>query len=150
MGIRENKKKAIFAPFAKADSSTTRKYGGTGLGLTISARLAAMMGGAMWVESEAGKGSHFHFTIHLSTTNAKEIRVGSAAPPEILRGVKVLVVDDNRTNRRILEGMLLRWDMKPVLAESGEEALAQSPPAPDAGPPYRLTLPYLHIPQPQC
>ncbi len=147
IGIPEDKQKAIFAPFAQADSSTTRKYGGTGLGLTISARLAAMMGGAMWVESEAGKGSHFHFTIHLSTTNAKEIRVGSAAPPEILRGVKVLVVDDNRTNRRILEGMLLRWDMKPVLAESGEEALAQLSAAREAGEPYGLILTDMHMPK---
>jgi signal transduction histidine kinase/DNA-binding response OmpR family regulator/uncharacterized membrane protein affecting hemolysin expression len=147
IGIPEDKQEAIFAPFAQADSSTTRKYGGTGLGLTISARLAAMMGGAMWVESEAGQGSRFHFTIHLSTANAKEIKVGSVAPPEILRGVKVLVVDDNRTNRRILEGMLLRWDMKPVLAESGEEALAQLSAAREAGEPYRLILTDMHMPK---
>jgi two-component system, sensor histidine kinase and response regulator len=147
IGIPEDKQEAIFAPFAQADTSTTRKYGGTGLGLTISARLAAMMGGAMWVNSDAGTGSHFHFTIHVSTTDAKEIKVGSAAPPEILRGVKVLVVDDNRTNRRILEGMLLRWDMKPVLAESGEEALAQLSAAREAGEPYWLILTDMHMPK---
>jgi signal transduction histidine kinase/CheY-like chemotaxis protein/HAMP domain-containing protein len=147
IGISEDKRDAIFAPFAQADTSTTRKYGGTGLGLTISARLAAMMGGTMWVESEAGQGSRFHFTIQVSTTDAKEIKVGSAAPPEILRGVKVLVVDDNRTNRRILEGMLLRWDMKPVLAESGEEALAQLSAAREAGEPYGLILTDMHMPK---
>jgi signal transduction histidine kinase/CheY-like chemotaxis protein len=146
IGIQEEKREAIFAPFAQADTSTTRKYGGTGLGLTISTRLAAMMGGAMWVESEAGKGSHFHFTIHVSAANAKGILVGSAAPPEILRGVKVLVVDDNRTNRRILEGMLLRWEMQPVLAESGAEALAQLSAARKAGEPYRLILTDMHMP----
>ena len=147
IGIPEDKQDAIFAPFAQADSSTTRKYGGTGLGLTISARLAAKMGGAMWVESEGGKGSHFHFTIHVSTANVKEIKVGRAAPPETLRGVKVLVVDDNRTNRRILEGMLRRWDMNTVLVESGEEALAQLTASREAGAPYGLILTDMHMPK---
>jgi CheY-like chemotaxis protein len=147
IGIEEDKRDAIFAPFTQADTSTTRKYGGTGLGLSISARLAAMMGGAMWVESEAGKGSYFHFTIHVSAAHAKEITVGAAAPPEILRGVKVLVVDDNRTNRRILEGMLLRWEMQPVLAESGAEALAQLSGAREAGEPYGLILTDMHMPK---
>jgi signal transduction histidine kinase/DNA-binding response OmpR family regulator len=146
IGVPEDKQDAIFAPFAQADSSTTRKYGGTGLGLTISSRLAAKMGGAMWVESEKGKGSHFHFTIHVSTANVKEIKVGHAAPPEMLRGVKVLVVDDNRTNRRILEGMLRRWDMKTILVESGEEALAQLSAAREAGEPYGLILTDMHMP----
>jgi two-component system sensor histidine kinase/response regulator len=104
------------------------------------------MGGAMWVESERGKGSHFHFTIHVSSANAKEIKVGRAAPPEMLRGVKVLVVDDNRTNRRILEGVLRRWDMDTVLVESGEEALAQLSAAREAGKPYGLILTDMHMP----
>jgi signal transduction histidine kinase/DNA-binding response OmpR family regulator len=145
IGIPAEKREAIFAPFSQADSSTTRKYGGTGLGLTISARLAVMMGGAMWVESEEGKGSRFHFTIHVSTAEAK-VKVSSAAPPEILRGVKVLVVDDNRTNRRILEGMLLRWEMKTVLAESGEEALGRLSAAREAQEPYGLILTDMHMP----
>jgi signal transduction histidine kinase/DNA-binding response OmpR family regulator len=147
IGIPEEKRESIFAPFTQADTSTTRKYGGTGLGLTISARLAAMMGGAMWVESEMGKGSHFHFTIHVSTAQLKDVKVGSAAPPEILRGVKVLVVDDNRTNRRILEGMLRRWEMKTVLVESGDEALAQLSAAQKTGEPFGLILTDMHMPK---
>ena len=147
IGIPEDKCDAIFAPFAQADTSTTRKYGGTGLGLTISNRLVAMMGGAMWVRSEVGKGSHFHFTAHLTAASAKEINVGAPAPPEVLRGVKVLVVDDNRTNRRILEGMLRHWEMKPVTVESGELALAQLSEAHEAGEPYRLVLTDMHMPK---
>ena len=146
IGIPADKCQAVFAPFTQADSSTTRKYGGTGLGLTISNRLVAMMGGTMWVESEVGKGSHFHFTAHLAAANAKEIKVGMPAAPELLRGVKVLVVDDNRTNRRILEGMLKNWEMKPVTVESGELALAQLSEARAAGAPYRLILTDMHMP----
>ena len=147
IGIPADKCEAIFAPFTQADSSTTRKYGGTGLGLTISNRLVAMMGGAMWVESELGKGSQFHFTAHLAAANGKAIKVGAPAPAEILRGVKVLVVDDNRTNRRILEGMLKHWEMKPVTVESGELALAQLVEAREAGAPYRLILTDMHMPK---
>ena len=147
IGIPADKCEAIFAPFTQADSSTTRKYGGTGLGLTISNRLVAMMGGAMWVESELGKGSHFHFTAHLTAANAKGIKVGAPAPPEILRGVKVLVVDDNRTNRRILEGMLKHWGMTPVTVESGDLALAQLSEAREAGEAYRLVLTDMHMPK---
>src|ERR1700744_1111650 len=111
VGIPVEKRELIFAPFSQADTSTTRKYGGTGLGLTISTRLVEVMGGKIWVESEIGRGSQFHFTAQLGLTEAKEIKIGSIAPPEILRGSRVLIVDDNRTNRRILEGMLSRWEM---------------------------------------
>src|SRR6202049_4144636 len=110
VGIPPEKQKLIFEPFSQADTSTTRKYGGTGLGLTISSRLVEMMGGRMWVESEVGRGSEFHFTAQLGTSE-KAIDVGMIAPAEILRGVKVLIADDNRTNRRILEGLLKRWEM---------------------------------------
>jgi signal transduction histidine kinase/CheY-like chemotaxis protein len=147
IGIPADKCEAIFAPFTQADSSTTRKYGGTGLGLTISNRLVAMMGGAIWVESELGKGSQFQFTAHLAASNGKEIKVGAPAPAEMLRGVKVLVVDDNRTHRRILEGMLKHWEMMPVTVESGELALAQSSEAREAGAPYRLILTDMHMPK---
>ena len=146
IGIPEDKRESIFEPFTQADSSTTRKYGGTGLGLTISTRLVQMMGGKIWVESELGGGSQFHFTVRLGAADAKEIKLGTIAPPELLRGVKVLVVDDNRTNRRILEGMLLRWQMKPTPVEGGREALAQLSAAREAGEPYGLILTDMHMP----
>jgi signal transduction histidine kinase/CheY-like chemotaxis protein len=146
IGIPEDKRKSIFEPFSQADSSTTRKYGGTGLGLTISTRLVHMMSGKIWVESEVGRGSQFHFTAQLGAADAKEIKVGTIAPPELLQGVKVLVVDDNRTNRRILEGMLMRWQMKPTLVEGGKEALAQLSAAREAGDPYGLILTDMHMP----
>jgi len=147
IGVPEDKRETIFAPFTQADTSTTRKYGGTGLGLTISNRLVAMMGGTMWVESEIGKGSHFHFTAHLAAASAKEIKVGSPAPAEVLRGVKVLVVDDNRTNRRILQGMLKQWEMKALAVESGELALTQLSEGREAGEPYRLIVTDMHMPK---
>jgi PAS domain S-box-containing protein len=146
VGIPSEKQKLIFEPFSQADTSTTRKYGGTGLGLTISTRLVGMMGGTMWVESEMGRGSQFHFTARLGTSE-KAIEVGTIAPPEILRGVKVLVTDDNRTNRRILEGMLKRWEMKPTSAEDGEKALMELSSALEAGEPYGLILTDMHMPK---
>ncbi len=146
IGIPEEKRELIFAPFSQADTSTTRKYGGTGLGLTISKRLVEMMGGRIWVESEMGRGSQFHFTTQVGVADVKEVKIGSIAPPEILRGVKVLVVDDNRTNRRILEGMLKRWEMKSTSVEDGEEALAQLSAAREEGNPYGLILTDMHMP----
>ena len=146
IGIPENKRELIFAPFSQADTSTTRKYGGTGLGLTISTRLVQMMGGKIWVESEMGRGSQFHFTVRLGAAEAKEIKLGTVAPPEFLRDVKVLVVDDNRTNCRILEGLLLRWHMKPSLVSGGAQALAELSAAREGGKPYRLILTDMHMP----
>jgi two-component system, sensor histidine kinase and response regulator len=145
IGIPPEKVKLIFDPFSQADTSTTRKYGGTGLGLTISARLVEMMGGRIWVESEPGQGARFHFTVRLATAeHAPE--VGIIVPPEILRGVRVLVVDDNHTNRRILDGMLARWNMKVSSVEGGEQALAQLSIAREAGDPFRLVLTDIHMP----
>jgi len=147
IGIAKEKHELIFAPFSQADSSTTRKYGGTGLGLTISTRLVEMMGGKIWVESEEGRGSQFHFTARLGATATAENKVGTVAPAEILRGVKVLVVDDNRTNRRILEGMLGRWEMRTTAVEGGKEALEQLSAARDAKEPYGLILTDMHMPK---
>ncbi len=147
VGIPEEKRELIFAPFSQADTSTTRKYGGTGLGLTISTRLVEMMGGKIWVESEIGRGSQFHFTARLGLTDAKEIKIGSIAPPEILRGARVLIVDDNRTNRRILEGMLGRWEMVSVSVEEGQEALDALSGARAAGQPFSLILTDMHMPE---
>jgi PAS domain S-box-containing protein len=146
IGIPENKREAIFEPFSQADTSTTRKYGGTGLGLTISTRLVRMMGGKIWVESELGSGSQFHFTVRLGVADAKEIKLGTIAPLELLRDVKVLVVEDNSTNRRILEGMLLRWHMKPAAVDGATAALAQLSAALEAGEPYPLILTDMHMP----
>jgi len=147
IGIPREKLQLIFDPFSQADSSTTRKYGGTGLGLTISSRLVGMMGGKIWVESELGRGSQFHFTVKAGIADTKVIEVGAIAPPEILRAVKVLVVDDNRTNRRILEGMLGRWEMKSISAQGGEEALAKMSEAQEAGEPFALILMDMHMPE---
>ena len=147
IGIPKEKLQLIFAPFSQADSSTTRKYGGTGLGLTISSRLVEMMGGKIWVESELGRGSQFHFTALVGIADKKAIEVGTIAPPEILRAVKVLVVDDNRTNRRILEGMLGRWEMKSSSAQDGEEALTKLSEAQEAGKPFALILMDMHMPK---
>ena len=146
IGIPLEKQKVIFEPFTQADTSTTRKYGGTGLGLTISNRLVEMMGGKMWVDSEPGRGTCFHFTVRLSVSE-KPREAGAIASKEILRGVKVLVVDDNRTNRRILDGMLNHWQMKPTLVESGEQALAELSAGVAAGQPYTLVLTDLLMPK---
>ena len=146
IGIAKEKLQSIFDPFSQADSSTTRKYGGTGLGLTISNRLVNMMGGKIWVESEVGRGSQFHFTARLGIADTTVIEVGTIAPPEILRSVRVLVVDDNHTNRRILEGMLGRWEMKSTSVPGGEGALAKLSEAQEAGEPFALILMDMHMP----
>ena len=146
IGIPEDKRELIFKAFSQADTSTTRKYGGTGLGLAISTRLVNMMGGRIWVESEVGRGSQFHFTVRLGAVDTREVKLGTVAPPELLRGVRVLVVDDNRTNRRILEGMLQRWQMQATSVDGGAAALAQLSAAREAGAPFGLVLTDMHMP----
>jgi len=147
VGIPKDKQESIFDSFSQVDTSTTRKYGGTGLGLTISARLVAMMGGKIWVKSEPGRGSEFYFTLRLGVVDAQQMNVVAVTSPELLRGVRVLVADDSRTNRRILEGMLGRWEMKPTLVEGGEEAMAELSAAREAGEPYALILVDMHMPR---
>ena len=121
IGIPESKQALIFDDFAQADSSTTRKYGGTGLGLAISQRLVSLMGGRIWVESEEGHGSTFHFTTLLqpSQKNADRPTGGTA-----LAGRRALIVDDNATNRLILDEMLNRWGMVVTAVPDGPSALA--------------------------
>jgi signal transduction histidine kinase/CheY-like chemotaxis protein len=143
IGIPAGKQRLIFEAFSQADGSTARKYGGTGLGLTISSRLVAMMGGRIWVESEPGQGSTFHFTAQVTTAAAASLpaqEIGS------LEGVSVLVVDDNATNRRILAQTLVGWGMQVALAADGPSALEQLSQAVRAGEPFRLVLTDAHMP----
>ncbi len=123
IGISQEKIQKIFQPFDQADTSTTRRYGGTGLGLSISSRLVEIMDGQIWVDSKLGQGSKFHFTIRLDVSRA-EIQGKHPAPIEALEEVRVLIVDDNLTNRKILDGQLSNWGMSAALAQSGVDAIA--------------------------
>jgi PAS domain S-box-containing protein len=147
IGIPPDKQKLIFEPFTQADNSTTRTYGGTGLGLAISKRLVGMMGGRIWVESQPGEGSQFHFTASLPAARNQDAGSENLARPEILRGVRVLVVDDNRTNRRILLGLLKLWAMRAEAVESGELALKELVTAEQADDPFGLVLTDMHMPK---
>jgi two-component system sensor histidine kinase/response regulator len=125
MGIAPEKLETVFDSFTQADVSTTRRFGGTGLGLTISRRLVQLMGGRMWAEGELGVGSRFHFTLRLSTKANTAAMTKGPASPEIFQGMKVLIVDHNRTNRSILHSMVERWGMSPTCVSDGEQALAE-------------------------
>ena len=120
IGIDPAGRARLFKAFSQVDSSTTRKYGGTGLGLAISKQLAELMGGRIWVESAPGRGSTFHFTVRGRRSNLPE----PALDLHALKGLRVLVVDDNATNRRLLEVQSIAWSMTPVLADSPSAALA--------------------------
>jgi PAS domain S-box-containing protein len=145
IGIPTEKQAHIFEAFAQADSSTTRKYGGTGLGLAISAQLCELMNGVMWVESEEGRGSIFHFTAHFGRPGTPAKKTGETEPVK-LRDLPVLVVDDNSTNRRILEEMIANWRMKPVAAANGPAAMEALQRAHKNGTPFRLVLLDGHMP----
>ena len=146
IGIPLDKQKMIFEAFSQADGSTTRKFGGTGLGLTISARLVEAMQGELWVKSAPGKGSTFHFTALLGVSSeSRQIRTLAEAVP--LAGIRVVVVDDNLTNRRILTDMLARWGMQPAPAASGAEALAHMRRGVQRGHPFSLVLTDVHMPE---
>ncbi len=147
IGIAQNKLESIFESFAQADTSTTREYGGTGLGLTISRRLIELMGGTIWIESELGVGSHFHFTLLLDRSEAKPGKGDGSAPQEMLAGVRVLVIDDNRTNRRILEGLLRSWGMEPTVVCGAEEALAVLGESRESGHSFQLIVTDMHMPK---
>ncbi len=146
IGIPKDKQELIFGAFTQADSSAARKYGGTGLGLTISSRLVVMMGGRIWLESDPGRGSTFHFTAKfgLEQNSQKEREFAGHAT---LAGIPVLVVDDNPTNRRILEQTLLRWGMKPTSVSSGWAALAELRRRREAGEATPLVLLDAQMPQ---
>ncbi len=127
----------LFQAFSQADTSTTRKYGGTGLGLTISKRLVNMMGGEIWVESESGQGTTFNFTADFGL--GKETVKRRFVPAPDLRGLKVLVVDDNATSREILQDILESFSFEVFLAASGQEALEEIEMA-DKDQPFELVI----------
>jgi signal transduction histidine kinase/CheY-like chemotaxis protein len=147
IGIAADKLQSIFNSFSQADTSTTREFGGTGLGLTISRRLVEMMGGKIWVESETGVGSQFHFCVQFGAAKIQSSRASSSPAAAHLRGAKVLIVDDNRTNRRILEGLLKHWEMNATAVSSGDEALTEITAAHSSGLPYNLILTDMHMPK---
>ena len=144
IGIPPEKQELIFEPFSQADTSTTRRYGGTGLGLSICSRLIGMMNGRIWVESEAGRGATFHFTARFGQASAASLPI--TADPAILDNMRVLIVDDNATNRQILDSTLSYWRMRPVCASGARDALAMLQEARAAGVPFPLMLVDCHMP----
>lgn len=141
IGISEEGKARLFQSFSQVDASTTRRYGGTGLGLTISKRLAELMGGTMWVESEPGSGSTFHFTILAQEAPAPSHPYMDASQPH-LAGKRMLIVDDNATNRSILALQAQSWGILPYACASGKEALEQL----RAGVPFDIAILDMQMP----
>jgi PAS domain S-box-containing protein len=140
IGVPADKREQIFAPFTQADTSTTRRFGGSGLGLAISTQLVEMMGGRLEVTSEIGRGSTFYFTARFQRARRTAPPPAPRAAQVDLRGLPVLIVDDNETNRQILSEMLTNWRMRPTAAAGGGEALARMKEAHAAGRPFRLVL----------
>jgi two-component system sensor histidine kinase/response regulator len=146
IGVAKEKQQVIFDSFVQAEGSSRRRYGGTGLGLTISARLVAMMNGRIWLESEPGQGSTFHFTAKFGLPRP----VGEKSTDDSyasLVGIPVLIVDDNETNRRILEQTVRQWGMNPTAVTSGWTALAALRRAKEAGDQAPLVLLDAQMPQ---
>jgi two-component system, sensor histidine kinase and response regulator len=144
IGIAPEKQAEIFEAFVQADASTTRTHGGTGLGLAISSQLVRLMGGRMWVESKAGEGSRFHFTARVHPAAEGTDPPKSALP---LHGASVLIVDDNETNRRILERMTEGWQMRAESAADGVDALELVQTWARAGQPFDLVICDCHMPR---
>jgi len=146
VGIPRDKLSKIFESFSQVDSSTTRRFGGTGLGLTISKHFVELMGGRIWVESELGRGSTFYFTMQFPRDgDASGIRPVEDLSP--VKDLRVLVVDDNETNGQILEALLRSWNMRPVVAASGREALKTIDNAHTLGVAFQLVLTDCHMPE---
>ena len=143
IGIPASKHQTIFEAFSQADGSTTRRFGGTGLGLTVSATLVGLMGGRIWVESEPGEGATFHFTAPFPIA---DLDLPAPSPEPLLAELRALIVDDNPVNRQILVGQLTRWKMKPVAVDGGEAALDAMSRAAEAGTPFELILLDAHMP----
>jgi len=145
IGIPHERQQDIFEAFSQVDASTTRKFGGTGLGLAISSRLVQMMGGRIWIESEPGEGTTFSFTARFE--QATDAEQGLIEAPDRLLGLRVLIVDDNETNRIILEEILHNWEMHPTSVAGAAEAVAELRRAAAEEAPYRLVLTDVHMPE---
>ncbi|HEY9871500.1 MAG TPA: response regulator [Candidatus Obscuribacterales bacterium] len=139
IGIPPDKQRAIFDEFTQADSSSDRAYGGTGLGLTICARLVDLMLGRIWLESQEGKGSTFHFTA-MFAVGAERPTLPMVSALESLQALPVLIVDDNSTSCEVLQEALASWQMKPTVLSDPESALAELKRAWQAGEPYLLAV----------
>jgi PAS domain S-box-containing protein len=139
IGISPDKQDEIFEPFSQADGSMTRKYGGTGLGLTICTRLVTLMGGRIWVDSQPGQGSTFHFALPLRVQDKPALDSPSLHPAQ-LQDLRALIVDDNYTNLKVLTGILTGWGMKPTAVDDGEAALQALDVAKSTGQPFPLIL----------
>ena len=142
IGLNEEKQSHLFERFSQADNSTTRKFGGTGLGLTISKQLVEMMEGEIGVKSTEGKGSTFWFTINIKNASDSILE----ASLDSLKNQKILVVDDNFTNRALLEQLLNKWQAENTLAESGEIALEKLAEAAEQGSPYHIAIIDMQMP----
>ncbi|MBD3181039.1 MEKHLA domain-containing protein [Candidatus Poribacteria bacterium] len=145
VGISTEKQKVIFEAFSQADNSITRKFGGTGLGLTISSQLVQMMGGHIWVNSKLNFGSIFHFTARFELQKSSQHSLESSIPKDF-KDLKVLVVDDTPVNRRILNDVLNNWKMKPKTVSSGKEALKIMEEEKNSGEPFDLLLADVQMP----
>jgi PAS domain S-box-containing protein len=145
IGIPAAKYATIFGMFEQADSSTTRRHGGTGLGLAIASRLVGLMGGRIWLESEVGVGSRFHFTVRLGEAET-DPGANVESEPRCLHGMRVLVVDDNATNRRILDEMLSSWQMLPMSVETVALAIEKLKHAEQTGQKFPLVITDAHMP----
>jgi len=139
IGISPENQKLIFEPFVQADGSTVRQYGGTGLGLSISLRLVEKMRGSLWIESQVGKGSTFHFIARFKVQS--EVK-RALAPPVLarLQDLSILVVDDNKTNRSVLRDVLSQWQMKPFSVDTAQAAIDALTLARDRGEPFAIVL----------
>ena len=146
IGIPMDKQEKIFEAFSQADGSMTRKYGGTGLGLAICAILVKMMGGRIWVESQPGQGSTFHFTLRLAVQDTPA-HGREPLQPEQLRDLHALIVEDNLKNRSALKGILTRWGMKTTVVKGGHAALQAIEAAKRAGRSFPLILLHEQMPE---
>jgi two-component system sensor histidine kinase/response regulator len=145
IGIPVDRQRLIFEAFEQADNSMTRRFGGTGLGLAISSRLVDRMGGSIWVESEEGMGSRFHFTCEFDLPSREDL-LRTTTDAITVKDTRILVVDDNATNRTILEKMLANWGVRPTCVAAAGSAVAAMREAFHARDPFVIVLTDAHMP----